>query len=167
MLRTDPSAPVIRLEKGSAVIEVGSSKEAPLLRVEVGDSVTELLERGVYEFDVEQGSLWVHAGQSRILRKKLSLTLQDGETTSLTSAEGTSKFDPGRKNSLLEWSASQSFELFAARAPFMTNWKETSVSHQATHKVFGSRNDSRVRTARSPAPSINTTITTVDGVSPH
>jgi hypothetical protein len=143
MMSTDPAAPIIRLEAGSAVIE--TANDAPRLQVEVGGSVTEVADSGLYEFDAEAKILWVYAGESKTAFEKHSATLKGGQTASLTSTGAISKFDPGRTSSLLKWSADQSFELYAARAPFMTNWGEATGTYYAKHKVFGTRYDARLR----------------------
>jgi hypothetical protein len=147
-------APAVRLESGSATIEVGTADEAPQPRVEVGESVSELRKRGVYEFDAARGTLWVYDGESETVFPKRTLRAKGGEAVNLNASGAVAKFDMQRKDALLEWSGIRSFELFAKRAGFMTNWK-AGVNADATHKVFGSRRDSRIPRAPRAASTID------------
>jgi hypothetical protein len=105
----------IRLESGTAMIEVSEFDKLNSVAVEVGTSVIKLQKQGLYEFSAEHGSrLRVYDGQATVAvgstdaegvkvgkGRELSLDLKATQLASVDPA----KFDRDETDSLYNWSA--------------------------------------------------------------
>lgn len=136
-------APMIAVEQGSAMIEV--TKEAPVVRVQVGDTITSLQAPGVYEFDTRTATLSVYRGASESQVQGVAVRARDGQRVNLKASKPAATFNRQQQSALFRWAADSSFRLFITQAPFMTNWESDIAPMQAKHKVFGKRQDRRVR----------------------
>jgi hypothetical protein len=143
MLDTRPSAPELALEAGSAMIELRDNKAARV-RVRVGNSVTELQQQGVYEFDAGQRVLWVHAGRSETRFAGGLMAARDRESLRLESPGSRSSFGSPRDARLFEWCGNRSHDLNRAVGFTMTSWR-TNQAWIEDHKVFGKRAPPRAK----------------------
>jgi ferric-dicitrate binding protein FerR (iron transport regulator) len=143
MVDTRPSAPVLRLERGAAMVEVRDDHSAPV-RVQVGDSSTELRKAGVYEFDAAKNTLWVHGGESETAFQGRAARTKTGERRRLDATEGPEKFSAPGSTGFLEWCAGQSYSLYKAKVTFMSDWNEGKDGY-VRHKTFEKRDRYGVR----------------------
>lgn len=138
-----PSAPFLALEAGAASIEVTPSPEAPRLRVRVGQSITELLKPGVYQFDAAEGSLRVYGGEAATVFEEGTVRAKLAQQVSLREMAAAGKFDVRAQDALFHWAAERSFALYLSPAAFMTQWERPGRGSQVRHKQFGERIDRR------------------------
>ncbi len=148
MMDTQATQPVIALDLGSASIEVSESTEEPHLRVRVGDSITELVKPGVYQFDAKAGSLRIYGGEATTVISDVTVRGRPAQQVSLREAGSATKFDTSLHDALFQWSADRSFLLYQSPAAFMTGWHTTAERGQVKHKSFGKRVDRRPQPRR-------------------
>lgn len=148
MMDTQATQPVIALDLGSASIEVTESTEEPHLRVRVGDSITELVKPGVYQFDAKAGSLQIYGGEATTVISDVTVRARQAQQVNLREAGSATKFDTSLHDALFQWSADRSFLLYQSSATFMTGWQATAERGQVKHKSFGKRVDRRPQPRR-------------------
>ncbi len=132
------SSPMVALEEGSLMVEVAASGEAAPLRVRVGDSITELLKPGLYEFDAAAASLLVYGGETSTLLGGISMHAKESQKVNLREPAPVGRFDHKVQDGLFKWSARRSFALLTSPAAFMTSWEQT-MAGKWKHKQFGER----------------------------
>jgi len=146
-MATNPAA---TLDEGSVSIEVADSADGSRPRIRVGDSVTELLKPGLYQFDAKAGSLMVYGGESATAFGSATIRGKEAQIVNLREPIPAAKFDVASKDALFKWSADRSFELYMSPASFMTQWETTIQPTHYKHKQFGERRDSRSRARLRP-----------------
>jgi hypothetical protein len=149
MIDTRASGPVVALEEGTLLVEVADSAEGAPLRVRVGDSMTELLKAGVYEFDATAGSLSVYGGESSTAVAGTVTRAKEAQRVNLQQPAPLGRFDLKAQDALFKWSARRSFVLLLSPAAFMTPWEQLQ-SGKWKHKQFGERIDPQRPAPRRP-----------------
>lgn len=139
------SNPLVRLEEGAVSIEVADSADGSRPRIRVGDSVSELLKPGLYQFDAKAGSLRIYGGESATTFGSGTVRGKEAQIVNLREPIPAAKFDLSAKDALFKWAADRSFELYMSPGSFMTQWETAIRPNHYKHKQFGERRDSRSR----------------------
>jgi len=139
MLDTRPASPEVVLESGEALIEMADSHEGSGPRIRIGDSVTELLKPGLYQFDATTGLLVVYGGETSTVSASSTRRAKESQQVNLRTTTAPVKFDTKLRDPLFRWSADRSWTLFLGAAAFMTPWETTMLRGQFKHKQFGMR----------------------------
>ena len=147
-----PSNPLVALDEGSVLIEVAETADGSRPRVRVGESVTELVRPGLYQFDARVGSLKIYGGESSTVLASATMDGKEAQMVNLRDPIPATKFDVTEKDALYKWASDQSFTLFMSPALFMTQWEPTARRNHYKHKQFGEREDSRPRPRLRPRP---------------
>jgi hypothetical protein len=118
----------VRIENGSAYVEVVHQEKDARLRILVGESETELSRNGVYRFDSAPALLRVYGGEASVLRRGTQLVAKRGQEVNLEPGEATLEeleFDPKSADPLHGWAAQRSFALFntSTETRRQSNWQ--------------------------------------------
>jgi hypothetical protein len=145
-------APMVALEEGTAIVEVAESKESLPLRVQVGGTTTHLLSPGVYEIDAQSGILSIYRGESETVFAGMAIRAREGQRMSLKEPAPSSIFDRKEHDALFQWAADESYQLSNSSASFMTSWENDFIELKSKHKVYGQRDNFRIRQRPRPRP---------------
>jgi hypothetical protein len=104
----------LALEKGSAFIEVIKKTKANKIHVRVSRSLIEIKRMGVYRFDSGPAELRVYGGEALVATGKRKTVLDRGKMVHLGEDTASVNFDRKAFDSLHEWAARRSFDLFLA-----------------------------------------------------
>jgi len=135
MLASAPLDATIRLSQGKALLEVSKAAQDTRIRVAVGESVTELLRPGLYEFDAGANVLQVYGGEASTMLGDRRSRVREGQMLTLMAAPAVKKFDVKQKDSLYEWGYERSLILARSNGVFMTQWER--VGRLLRHPQFG------------------------------
>lgn len=140
MVDSRPTRPVVALDRGTLMVEVAASVEGAPLRVQVGESITELLKPGLYEFNAVTASLLVFGGEAATTLAGSVMRTKESFTANLAQLAPPAKFNPKQlQGPLYRWAERRSFQLFRSSAAFMTPWESTQRPGLFKHKQFGNR----------------------------
>ena len=166
ILDVSTARPAVSLDEGTSLIEIADSSEG-IPRIRVGDSTTELLKPGLYQFDADAKTLRVYGGEATTTLAGATVHVKEDQNLDLQRPAAPTKFDAKaskEQDPLFKWSADRSWALFLSSADFMTAWGDTQRANRYKHKQFGERVDSRQVRRRSvspasrlPRPSLGTT----------
>jgi hypothetical protein len=120
----------IEIEQGGALVEVIEIANGDNLHVLLGGTRTGFRGIGLHRLDADSGDLSVYGGHAEVSTGARTFDASRGCVIHLRDARTESRFDPHKKDPLLEWAANRSFRLFisnpAARAR-LTNWEVTNA----------------------------------------
>lgn len=121
----------VKLEQGTALVEVIEIANGSNVHVLVGDTRTAFRGIGLHRFDADTGELSVYGGHADVIAGSQTFDATRGRVIHLPDPPTESRFDPGKKDPMLQWAAARSFRLYisnpAARAR-LTNWEVTNAS---------------------------------------
>jgi hypothetical protein len=136
MLDATPMDTAVILDEGKALIEVSRAAENTRVRVAVGESVTEILKPGLYEFDGSAAVLRVYGGEASTLNGDRKSRSREGQMLTLAAAPSITRFDTKQKDPLYQWGYERSLILARSNGVFMTQWER--VGRLLRHPQFGS-----------------------------
>jgi hypothetical protein len=93
----------VELLTGSAMLEVAEIGKEHNVFLKVGDSETELLKMGLYEFSIEPGRVRVYEGKAQVSMKDGQLPLTKGKEVLLVSGLTAGKFNAKNTDNLYHW----------------------------------------------------------------
>jgi hypothetical protein len=141
----------VKLEQGTALVEVIEMANGSSLHVLLGDTRTAFRGIGLHRFDADSGNLSVYGGHADVTAGGQTFDASRGRVVHLLDTPTETRFDPREKDPLLQWAASRSFHLYItnplARAR-TTNW-EVSNGTYYFNRDFGVQFISRIWT---PSP---------------
>ena len=119
----------LELEQGSALVEITQENKGIITRVQVSNSIVEITKAGLYRFDADSDELRVYGGTARITGGKKEVVIKSGKKVRLNGSAATAKFDVNAFDSLHQWAARRSFDLFNATASTRTqnHWRPVSL----------------------------------------
>jgi hypothetical protein len=141
----------VRLEEGTALVEVIDIPNGSNLHMLVGDSRTAFRGIGLHRFNADSGDLSVYGGHADVSVGAQTFDAARGRVIHLLNTPIETRFDPRDKDPLLQWAAARSFRLYisnpAARER-LTHWEPSNGTYYF-NRDFGVQFISRVAT-RSP-----------------
>ncbi len=117
------------LEQGSALIEIVQGNRGILTRIRIPHGTAAIKKEGLYRFDADPAELRVYGGTAAIAGLKSEKIVKKGEKIRLGTDSGTARFDVKVADSLHQWAARRSFDLFNATASSRTqnHWRSVSL----------------------------------------
>jgi hypothetical protein len=117
------------LESGSALIEVVLKRRGNPLKVRFITGIVEIKKAGLYRLDVGSGELRIYGGEALIAKGDRKVTVKTGRKVRLETDLRLMEFDVNASDSLHEWAAQRSFNLFIATADTrrQLHWKPISL----------------------------------------
>jgi hypothetical protein len=115
----------VKLEKGSALIEILQKAKKNRIRVQIAESVAEIEKEGVYRFDAGLHVLRVYKGRASALMGNSKNVLKNGRMTDFSDNSESARFDRKTADPLHQWAANRSLELFMRNNETrkQTHWK--------------------------------------------
>jgi len=104
----------VKIEHGSALVEVVEFVKGNRVRVLFGDTVTEFLKQGVYRFDADQGKLRILGGEAAVTAGGRTVKATRGSQLDLLHGLKSVKFDLKVQDSFHQWAGIRSANLFSA-----------------------------------------------------
>jgi hypothetical protein len=119
----------MELEQGPALVEIAQENKGIITKVQVSDSIVEITKAGLYRLDAGSGELQVYGGTARITCGKKEVTIKSGKKARLNGNFAAAEFDAKAFDSLHQWAARRSFDLFNATACTRTqnHWRPVSL----------------------------------------
>ena len=136
LLDSTPLDATVHLYQGKALLEVSKAAQGTRIRVALGESVTELMKPGLYEFDAGDGLLRVYGGEAETSAGGKKSRTREGQMSTLASPPSVKKFDTKQTDSLYQWGLERSLILARSNGGFMTQWER--VGRLLRHPQFGS-----------------------------
>jgi hypothetical protein len=117
------------LEKGSVLIEVVTEIEGNRTLIRIAGSNVEIDQSGLYRLDADPGELRVYRGEAVVGKQGKTSVVKSGGIIYLNRLMRQEKFDVNSSDSLHQWAARRSFDLFiiTAGAGSQTHWVPTSM----------------------------------------
>jgi hypothetical protein len=138
----------VKIEHGTALVEVIEIANGSNLHVLLGNSVTGFRGIGLHRFDADSGVLSVYGGHADVSAGAQMFDASRGRVVHVNDVPVETRFDPREKDPLLQWAAGRSFRLFisnpAARER-LTNWEVANGTYYF-NRDFGVQFISRVQT---------------------
>jgi hypothetical protein len=138
MVRGSRGDAQIELRKGAAIVEVVKIAKGDKIQIQCAGSNTELKSKGVYRFDVDPAKLRVYGGTAEVSSATGDIIAVGGKAVALANALAISKFSVKSSDSLHQWAAGRSFNLFISNSEALatqTHW-ELSYSGQSRNTDF-------------------------------
>ncbi len=128
------------LEKGSVIVEIVREIQGTRASIYLADGCVEIERKGLYRFDAGAGEVRVYGGSIVASRDGRKAAIKRGRIVSLESGLDVKKFDEKEADSLHQWSARRSFDLFqaASRMRDENNWQPVSMGW-AVNSNYGVR----------------------------
>jgi hypothetical protein len=144
----------VKLEQGTAIVEVIEIANGSNLHVLVGDSRTAFRGIGLHRFNADSGDLSVYGGHADVSAGVKTFDASRGRAVHLLDPPIETRFDPRGKDPLIQWAAARSFRLYisnpAARQR-QTNWEPSNGTYYF-NRDFGVQFISRIQTRSPLAP---------------
>ena len=114
----------LELVQGSALIEVVQQIKENRIRIRLLTSVVEIKKAGLYRLDAASGELRVYGGAVLVASRNRKTTIKTGRMVRLDGDLAPHKFAVDAVDSLHEWAARRSFDLFnvSLNARTQTHW---------------------------------------------
>jgi hypothetical protein len=114
----------LALVQGSALIEVVRQIKGNRIRIRFLTSVVEVKKAGLYRLDAASGELRVYGGAVLVASRNRKATIKTGKMVRLDGDFAPDKFDVDAADSLHEWAARRSFDLFvlSSNTRTQTHW---------------------------------------------
>jgi FecR protein len=109
----------VRVQKGRALIEVADIHKENELRIDVNGVTTEILKKGLYDFDADRNQVRVFDGKAAVLENNTPVEVKEGREFNFNAGGSlkTEKFDKkAYKDDLYDWSSLRSKYLAEANA---------------------------------------------------
>ena len=146
----------VKLERGTALVEVIEIANGSNVHVLLGDTSTSFRGIGLHRFDADTGDVSVYGGHADVTSGAQTFDATRGREIHLLPPPTESRFEPRAKDPLLQWAAARSFHLYitnpAARRR-LTNW-EPSNGRYYYNRDYGVQFISRIQTFPSLAPPV-------------
>ncbi|MBN1567442.1 MAG: hypothetical protein JXA73_06320 [Acidobacteria bacterium] len=119
----------LRLQQGSALIEIVQEKRGIRTLVLVSNSAVEVTKEGLYRLDADSAELRVYGGAALITTQKMGTEVKGGRRVQLNGKPVVTRFDVKTDDSLHQWAARRSFDLFNASSNTRTqnHWRSISL----------------------------------------
>jgi hypothetical protein len=118
----------LTLVQGSALIEVVQQIKGNRIRLRFLTSVIEVMKAGLYRLDAASSELRVYGGAVQVASRNKKATIKTGRMVRLDGDLDPDKFDVDAADSLHEWAARRSFDLFAVSSKARTQMHWTPIS---------------------------------------
>lgn len=121
----------VEVEQGVALLEVIEIANGGNLHVLLGNSRTSFRGIGLHRFDADSGDLYIFGGHAEVSAGAQTFDASRGRVIHLRDAPAESRFDPHKKDALLQWAASRSYRLFISNPMArmrQTNWEAATAN---------------------------------------
>jgi hypothetical protein len=127
----------VKLQQGTALVEVVEMPKGSDVHVVVGSTRTAFKGIGLHRFEVDSKEVCVFGGHAEVVAGAQKVEARRGKAVHLESSLSVSSFDVTRKDALHRWAARRSFLLFRSNLESrsrQTNW-EVRVVNPANTRV--------------------------------
>lgn len=128
MLDTRLENAEVEMQEGTSLVEVVEMPNGSDVHVVMGPTRTGFKGIGLHRFEADSHELRVFGGHAEVMTGDQRTEAGRGRVVHLGDSLSVSRFDPGRKDPLLQWAARRSFLLFRSNRSRQTNWEVSVVS---------------------------------------
>ena len=119
----------LTLEKGSAIVEIVQEAKGVQTRLRLAKGDVEIRKKGLYRFDADSGEIRIYGGSAQVSSTRRKATVGNGRKVTLDADLDVRRFDAKEGDSLHQWAARRSFEIYQILSSprVQNNWQRLSL----------------------------------------